>query len=176
MSLDTSKPGLPFDPIDPFSTILDLLKTLDQLLPVRTLFPTRAQNQNLIPVKANSALPTSGSPEEYLTFLSSLREARDAVAQTRSSISRDLHGAHQVVKLHELRLTHATNTLNALEDVIGETRARFRTRGIPIHPPRDNPQNPDSIPAETPSGVSVPPSTSHVEDVSAYIVPARPHD
>ena len=39
-----------------------------------------------------------------------------------SAIGCELHTAHEVAKLQELRLAHVTNTLNALEEVIGEAR------------------------------------------------------
>ena len=76
-------------------------------------------------VKADTTLPSSGSLEEHLKFLSSLRDTCDTVAQRQSTISHQSHTACEVAKLQELRLTHAMNTLNALEDVIGEVRARF---------------------------------------------------
>ena len=59
-----------------------------------------------------------------------LEEATRHFVQSRSSINRDLHSGQEVVKLDELRLPHATNALNALEDVIGEMMVRFRARGI----------------------------------------------
>ena len=52
-----------------------------------------------------------------------------------SAIGCELHTAHEVAKLQELRLAHVTNTLNALEEVIGEARARFKARGISVCSP-----------------------------------------
>ena len=106
----------------------------------------------LILVKANRALPPSGSREEHLTFLSSLRKTRDAYSQRQSSISHDRHIAHEVARFQDLRLTHATNTLNAIEDIIGEARARFRARGIPLHSPPTRHQISSTVSVETPSG------------------------
>ena len=113
----------------------------------------------------NQTVESPGSLEDHVTFLSSLRDVRDAVAQRQSAISHELHTAHEVAKLHELRLAHATNTLNALEDVIGEVRARFRARGIPLYPPWNGRRNSDTEIAET-SGTAIEPGSGEVEEVS----------
>ena len=116
--------------------------------------------------KANRGLPTSGSLEDHLTFLSSLRKTCDSIVQRRSSISHELHTAHEVAKLQELRLAHATNTLNALEDAIGEVRARFRARGVPLYSPQDGHRTSDTVPDGTPSERTVTSSSNAVEEVS----------
>ena len=125
-------------------------------------------------VKADQTLPSSGSLEEHLDFLSSLRETRDTVAQRQSTISHQSHTACEVAKLQELRLAHATNTLNALEDVIGEVRARFRARGIPLYLPQCRHRTPDTRPTET-SGTIVTPDTSIVEEVISCSYHERGH-
>lgn len=95
-----------------------------------------SSSPSLQPVKADEKVPCSGTSEEYLNFLSSLRNTRDTVSERQSEISHELHSAHEVAKLQELRLALITNTLNALEDVIGEVRARLRARGITVYPTR----------------------------------------
>ena len=89
----------------------------------------------LTPTKADQAIPESGSLEDYLTLLSTLRSTRDSIAERISIINHEFHSAQGLARIYQLRITHATNTLNAFEDVIGEVRARFRARGIPIYPP-----------------------------------------
>lgn len=120
----------------------------------------------LNPLQANNSLPSSGSLDDHLRFLSTLRNTRDTVAQKQSAISHDLHSAHETTKLQELRLTHATNTLNALEDVIGEVRARFRARGIPLYPPKSWQKISDTEPATTSPSTVITSNPSAVEEVS----------
>ena len=91
----------------------------------------------LIPIKADQNVPRSGSLEDYTTLLSTLRSTRDSISERISVINHEFHSAQGLARIYELRIIHATNTLNAFEDVIGEVRARFRARGIPIYPPHD---------------------------------------
>ena len=115
-------------------------------------------------VKADRTLPSSGSLEEHLKFLSSLRDTHNTIAQRQSTISHQSHTAHEVTKLQELWLTHTTNTLNALEDVIGEVRARFQARGIPLYLPQHRCKTPDTRPTEMP-GTTITSDSSMVEEV-----------
>ena len=91
----------------------------------------------LTSVKADQNLPESGSLEDYLTLLSTLRSTRDNIAERISVINHEFHSAQGLARIYELRITHAKNTLNVFEDVIGEVRVRFSSRGIPIYPPPD---------------------------------------
>ena len=53
-----------------------------------------------------------------------------------AEISRDLGVTERVVKLQQLRLNHTVTALSAIEDLIGELRAHFRAKDIPIVDPR----------------------------------------
>lgn len=72
--------------------------------------------------------------ENHRTLLSSLKSTHDKVVQSQSTIGHELHNAQGLAKIHELCLDHANNVLSALDTVIGEVRARFQARGIPLYP------------------------------------------
>lgn len=55
---------------------------------------------------------------------------RDTYFQKRCAISEELSATQRLAELHEMRLDHTDKTLSVIEDLIGETRARFRARGI----------------------------------------------
>ena len=76
-----------------------------------------------------------------------------------------MHTAHEVAKLHELRLAHATNTLDVLEDIIGEVRARFRAMGIPLYPSENGPRT-SNIESVEASGAVITSGSSRAEEVS----------
>jgi len=163
MSVNSFTPNLSFDSVDPFASLIDVLKTLDQLLPVcvAKAHSTSYNSCHLRRIK----LENTGTLEDPLALLSSLRNARDAIAQRQSTINHELHTAREVAKLHELRLAHATTTLNVLEETIGEVRARFRARGIPSYPPQNGSRTSNIRPAET-SGAAITSGSSGVEEVS----------
>lgn len=121
-------------------------------------------------VKADQTLPSSGSREDHLTFLSSLRSTRDTVAERRSTIGHELNTAYEVAKLQELRLTHATNTLDALEDIIGEVRVRFRARGIPLYPAQNRHRISNTESVEASSGTMITSGTRMAEEVNVSLL------
>jgi hypothetical protein len=122
-----------FDDMDPYKLALSLVRTLDDLLPVRAFDPSPRHPFTYF-TKVDQNVPESGSLEDYLTLLSTLRATRDNITQRISVISHEFHSAQSLARIYELRITHAKNTLNVFEDVIGEVRARFSARGIPIYP------------------------------------------
>ena len=68
-----------------------------------------------------------------------MRGARDAYSQKRVEIGRELRAVQELARLHEVRLSHTVTILSAVEDLLGEVRARFRAKGIPIVDPRHLP-------------------------------------
>lgn len=80
------------------------------------------------------ALPDTGTLDEYMEFLSYLRSARDSIDERMSTISHEFHNIQGLADIHQLRLINATNVLRTVETLIGEARARYRARGIPLYP------------------------------------------
>ena len=63
-----------------------------------------------------------------------MRSTRDSVAKSEKSIEHEIRHLEGLTSLHQLRLSHVRDTLGAVENLIGEVRARFSARGIPLYP------------------------------------------
>jgi hypothetical protein len=94
---------------------------------------------------------------------------RDTYFQRHGEILKELGTAQELAKLHEQRLSHTFAALIAIEELLGETRARFRAKGISIIDPRHLP------PRRTPSSAVIESITpgSGTERVEPHVVPTE---
>jgi len=75
-----------FDDMDPYKLALSLVRTLDEFLPVCALNPLPRRPFSYF-TKVDQNVPESGSLEDHLTLLSTLRATRDNIAQRIAVIS-----------------------------------------------------------------------------------------
>lgn len=150
-------------PADPILAVIHLFKQLDDLVPVRLNPSSRCGSTNHA-YQASATLPPKGSVDEYSSLILEARTIRDTYSQRRGEISQELCSAQEMAKLHELRLSHTLAALSAVEDLLGEVRARFRAKGIPVADPRHIPRHPtprsESVAVES---VTINPGTERVE-------------
>lgn len=114
------------------------------------------------PHQVSATPPLDGSRDEYSSLLSVVRSMRDAYYQKRSEISRELSTTQHLTRLHEKRLDHTIEALSAIEDLLGEIRARFRAKGIPVTDPRYLPPYRMSDSTAIESGVTTEPSADSI--------------
>jgi len=148
-------------PADPYTSIVDLYRRLDALVPVCAMCNPRCFLL-LTPHEANIATPLTGPEDECLALLMSARSTRDTYLSQCESSRQDVAAAHERLKLFEARAQHYATTTSAVEDFIGEARSRFRARKIPIHPISIPPSANSTVPSD-------PASQLHATDESATI-------
>jgi hypothetical protein len=94
---------------------------------------------------------------------------RDLYSQRHGEISQDLCTAQEMAKLQELRLNHTLAALTAVEELLGQARARFRAKGILVVDPRHLPRHHTSESAAVES-IAISPGT---ENVGPHVVNAK---
>ena len=148
---------------DPILAVIHLFKQLDDLVPVR-LNPSSQCGLTNHAYQASATLPPKGSVDEYSSLILEACTIRDTYSQRCGEISQELCSAQEMAKLHELRLSHMLAALSAVEDLLGEVRACFRAKGIPVTDPRHIPCHPtprsESAAVES---VTINPGTERVE-------------
>lgn len=117
---------------DPFLTVINLFKRLDDLVPVWMNPPPLYCCLTDHPSQASATPPLDGPHDEYTSFLLAVRLMRDTYFQKRGEISRELSAIQRATKLHETRLGYTAEALSAIEELLGEIRVRFRAKGISI--------------------------------------------